>query len=188
MLLQPFLIELWSDEHESNFAVKLSTDQYDSFRAVITKNHDSGDNIIINNSNNIRFIKIVDQMCYDESFHYDWPFMLEKWIEAWKSGFRHSSSVVPEFPKCHQEDNNSSGEGILSFEQKFDNNTTTKRKGSTKKNRNNRRRRWQKPSVKCHYCNLAFYEDIERSAHEEMWHADKLKPKSGNNLICDHRG
>jgi hypothetical protein len=138
-LLQPFLIELWSNEYESSFAVKLSTDQEYSFRAIVTKNHDGSDS---------RFTKIVDQMYYDESFYYDWPFMLGRWIEAWKSGFRHSSSIVPEFLKWRQEDNNSSDEGILPFEQKFDSNT----KRPSKKNSKNHRR-WQKPSLKCHYCN-----------------------------------
>ncbi|MEW6605764.1 MAG: hypothetical protein AB1351_13910 [Thermoproteota archaeon] len=181
---QPFLIELWSDDDESSFAVKLSIDQEDSFRAIVTKNHDD------RSSRDSKFTKIVDQMYYDESFHYDWPFMLERWIEAWKSGFRHSSLIVPEFPKYHRVGNNSSDKGILSFERKVDNNTT-KRKVPSKKNSNNRRRRkWQKPRMKCHYCNLVFYDDIERSAHEEIWHANKLKPKSDSTTtpICDYRG
>jgi hypothetical protein len=95
LLPQPFLIELWSNEYENSFALKLSTDQEDSFRAIVTKNHDDG-------NSNSKFTKIVDMMYYDGSYHYDWSFMLERWIEAWKSGFRHSSSIVPEFLKRHQ--------------------------------------------------------------------------------------
>src|SRR5690606_22931215 len=82
MLLQT--IQLWSNKDESAFAVRLSTDQEDSFRAVVATNH---------HDSSSKFTKIADEMYYDESFHYDWPFMLERWIEAWNSGFRHSSSI-----------------------------------------------------------------------------------------------
>jgi len=140
--------------------VKLSTDHENSFRAIITKNQDDG-------SNN-KFTKIVDQMYFDESFHYDWPFMLERWIEAWKSGFRHSSSIiVPEF----QKDNNSSNKLILSFEQKLDDNT--KRKRPSKKNSNNHKKSWQKANLKCHYCGLTFVNKSGREDHGREWHAVK---------------
>lgn len=163
LLPQPFLIELWSDEHESSFALKLSTDQEDSFRATVTKNHDDG-------NSSSEFTKMVDMMYYDVSYHYDWSFMLGKWIEAWKSGFRHSSSIVPEFLKRHQKDNNSSDKGILSFEQKCDSNTKTKR--PSRENDNNHRSR-QKPSLKCRYCGLMFVSETGREDHEREWHAPK---------------
>jgi hypothetical protein len=163
LLPQPFLIELWSNEYESSFALKLSTDQEDSFRAIVTKNHDDG-------NSSSKFTKIVDMMYYDGSYHYDWSFMLERWIEAWKSGFRHSSSIVPEFLKRHQKGNNSSDKEILSFEQKSDSNTKTKR--PSRKNDNNHRSR-QKPSLKCRYCGLMFVSETGREDHEGEWHASK---------------
>ena len=163
LLPQPFLIELWSNEHESSFALKLSTDQEDSFRATVTKNHDDG-------NSSSKFTKIVDMMYYDGSYHYDWSFMLGKWIEAWKSGFRHSSSIVPEFLKRHQKGNNSSDKGILSFEQKCDSNGKTKR--PSRENDNNHRSR-QKPSLKCRYCGLMFVSETGREDHEKEWHASK---------------
>jgi hypothetical protein len=164
LLPQPFLIELWSNEHESIFALKLSTDQEDSFRATVTKNHDDG-------NSSSKFTKIVDMMYYDGSYHYDWSFMLGKWIEAWKSGFRHSSSIVPEFLKRHQKGNNSSDKGILSFEQKCDSNTKTKR--PSRENDNNHNRSRQKPSLKCRYCGLMFVSETGRGDHEKEWHASK---------------
>lgn len=157
LLLQPFLIELWSNEHESSFAVKLSADQLDSFRAIVK---------IRDNVSNSKFTKIVDVMYFDESYHYDWPFMLEKWIEAWKSGFRHSSSIIPEFQKS----DNTNDKGISSFEQKFDNNT----KRPLKRNSNNHKRNWQKPNLKCHYCGLLFVDERGREDHEREWHASKF--------------
>jgi hypothetical protein len=163
LLPQPFLIELWSNEYESSFAVKLSTDQEDSFRATVTKNHDDG-------NSNSKFTKIVDMMYYDGIYHYDWCFMLERWIEAWKSGFRHSSSIVPEFLKRHQKGNNSSDKEILSFGQKCDSNT--KRKRPSRENDNNHRSR-QKPSLKCRYCGLMFVSERGREDHEGEWHASK---------------
>jgi hypothetical protein len=165
LLPQPFLIELWSNEYESSFALKLSTDQEDSFRAIVTKDHDDG------NNSSSKFTKIVDMMYYDGSYHYDWSFMLEKWIEAWKSGFRHSSSIVPEFLKRDQKGNNSGGKGILSFEQKCDNNTKTKR--PSRENDNNHKRNRQKPSLKCRYCGLMFVSERGREDHGREWHASK---------------
>lgn len=165
------MIELWSNKDESIFGVKLSTDQEDSFRAIVSKSHYNG--------NNDKFIKIVDQMYYDESSHYDWPFMLEKWIEAWKSGFRHSASIIvpSEFQRRYSQENNDNSivntERILSFEQKPDGGNT---KRPRKKNNVNRK----KPSQKCHYCNLMFYDATGRSAHEETWHADKLLKYDGD--------
>jgi hypothetical protein len=164
LLPQPFLIELWSNEYESSFALKLSTDQEDSFRAIVTKNHDDG-------NSRSKFTKIVDMMYYDGSYHYDWSFMLGKWIEAWKSGFRHSSSIVPEFLKRHQKGNNSSDKEILSFEQKRDSNTKTKR--PSRENDNNHNRSRQKPSLKCRYCGLMFVSETGREDHEREWHASK---------------
>ena len=164
MLPQPFLIELWSNEYESSFALKLSTDQEDSFRATVTKKHDDG-------NSNSKFTKIVDMMYYDGSYHYDWSFMLERWIEAWKSGFRHSSSIVPEFLKRHQKADNSSDKEILSFGQKWDSNTKTKR--PSRKNDNNHKRSRQRPSLKCRYCGLTFVSERGREDHEREWHASK---------------
>jgi hypothetical protein len=160
------LIELWSNEYENSFALKLSTDQEDSFRAIVIKNHDDG-------NSNSKFTKIVDMMYYDGSYHYDWFFMLERWIEAWKSGFRHSSSILPEFLKRHQKGNNSSDKDILSFGQKCDSNTKTKR--PSRKNDNNHNRSRQRPSLKCRYCGLMFVSERGREDHEREWHASKYE-------------
>ncbi|MEP0826509.1 MAG: hypothetical protein HRF40_13585, partial [Nitrososphaera sp.] len=56
MLSPPPIIQLWSDKDESAFAVRLSTDQQDSFRAIVAMNHDD--------SNSGKFTKIADEMYY----------------------------------------------------------------------------------------------------------------------------
>lgn len=199
----PIIIQLWSNKDESAFAVRLSTDQQGCFRAiVVTVNH--------HDDNRSKFTKIADEMYYDESFHYDWPFMLERWIEAWKSGFMHSS-LTSALLRWNDAAANGKGMPSSSFRHESNNSEGSRSKGNVamallsepdvittmatrrqEKTRNSRisstrknRKRQKKPNLKCHYCNLMFYKETERSAHEETWHAGNkfllLKSNSNNN-------
>lgn len=61
-------IEIWSDEKEQDFGIKLSSDS--RFRAVTR--------------NNANFVKIVHSSPYFEGFRDMWEFALLNWVRLWQ--------------------------------------------------------------------------------------------------------
>lgn len=146
------IIQLWANSGETEFAIRLASDTI-AFRAY--------------SSNAADYVKVVDEMHEIDEQRIDWPFMLEKWIDAWKDGFRHSALSYGWKPQGAQRSTglrDHAPPSVLSAK---------RQKGGKSKARRKYRRR--KLTVKCRFCNLMFYDDVERSTHEKEWHADKSK-------------
>lgn len=140
-------IQLWSNTKETEFAIKLATDKI-GFRASTNESAD--------------YVKLADEILEPDGQHIDFPFMLEKWILAWKEGFRHSAASYEWRPQesMHRETGDFS-----SIFPDGDNNGKSGKPSS------------KRLLLKCDFCNLTFYYETERLAHEREWHQDKLKAR-----------
>ncbi|HVX03449.1 MAG TPA: hypothetical protein VHA09_09885 [Nitrososphaera sp.] len=152
------IIQLWTNSTETEFAIRLASDTI-AFRAC--------------SSNASDYVKVADEMYELDDQQIDWPFMLEKWIEAWKDGFRHSdlSYGWKQLQEARQNDAWRNGPApAIAF-------NGGQQKGGKKSRKKRRKYRRKILTVKCRFCNLMFYNDVERSVHEKEWHANKANAK-----------
>lgn len=150
------IIQLWTNSTETEFAIRLASDTI-AFRAC--------------SSNASDYVKVADEMHELDGQQIDWPFMLEKWIEAWKDGFRHSNlSYGWKLQEAKQKD---AGYRNLVLPTA----TSTEMQKDKKARKKRRKYRRKKLTVKCSFCNLMFYNDVERTTHEKEWHANKSKAR-----------
>ncbi|AIC15886.1 hypothetical protein [Nitrososphaera viennensis] len=149
------IIQLWTNSDETEFAIRRASDTI-GFRA--------------STSNTADYVKVADEMheMYDQQ-QIDWPFMLERWIASWKDGFRHSALLPPyewELQKGAERHAPAPPFSVSEIKQQ---------QGRRAKRRRKSRRK--KLTVKCRFCNLMFYNDVERLTHEKEWHPSKSEAK-----------
>lgn len=147
-------IQIWSNMRGSEFAIRLSTDIEDSFRAATRQEEN--------------YVKIVEETEYLHDMKYDWDYTLRYWVET-----HHNN-------KYHKNDDVIDSSSIFSERRENDNSTSLRVDLSSdyKKNSHSDRRKrasWLKLKLKCHYCGLMFSNEKERGNHEKEWHADKIR-------------
>jgi hypothetical protein len=141
------IIQLWSNFEETEFAIRPETEKT-GFRALT--NH------------NVRYVKVTDEIYGMDGIVIDWPFMLERWIIAYKEGFRHTD--LRHQSKLHQLDWSYHHNNNI---KSFSSTPRTSEKNKTKRRHKFKRR---KPGIKCNFCNLMFINDFERTVHQKEWH------------------
>ncbi|WP_148699725.1 hypothetical protein [Candidatus Nitrososphaera evergladensis] len=144
------MIQLWTNLDETEFAIKLASDAI-GFRASTSDTAD--------------YVKLIDEIHEMDDQQIDWPFMLGKWIASWKDGFRHSALQYGHRTQKSQKD---TAHDTLAY---FPASNIKQKRKRGKRRRKSRRR---KLDVRCRFCNLMFYNDVERATHEKEWHANKL--------------
>jgi hypothetical protein len=145
------IVQLWSNSDETEFAIRLFADRI-GFRASTNERAD--------------FVKVVDETYATDDEYIDWPFMLAKWISSWKEGFRHTA--LAQELKLH-EAKSKVGHGFATALV-----SREKRKARRPKKKKRRKAGRMKLDVKCDFCNLMFYDDAERLAHQREWHKGEL--------------
>jgi hypothetical protein len=144
------MIQLWTNLDETEFAIKLASDAI-GFRASTSDTAD--------------YVKLIDEIHEMDDQQIDWPFMLGKWIASWKDGFHHSA--LQHGHRTQKLQKGTAHDTLAYF-------PASNIKQKSKQGRRRRKSRRRKLDVKCRFCNLMFYNDVERATHEKEWHANKL--------------
>ncbi|MEO9363690.1 MAG: hypothetical protein ABI348_07300 [Nitrososphaera sp.] len=145
------IVQLWSNSGETEFAIRLSADEI-GFRASTDERAD--------------FAKVVDETYATDDEYIDWPFMLGKWVSSWKEGFRHSS-LAQELKLREAKKSKASHDFATA-------NISREKQKSRRSKKKRRKAGHKKLDIKCDFCNLMFYDDAERLAHQKEWHKDRL--------------
>lgn len=144
-------IQLRSDRTNSEFAICLS---------------DAPGAMLASTSPRVSYIKVVEETEYIDGQKYEWDFMLERWVESVRSGWRQQPLPPPAPPEpALTKQARALVEAVAA--------ASARKKGRGKKGAG-RRRKGAEPALKCHYCGLWFESEAKRADHEREWHPSKV--------------
>ena len=139
-------MELWSDDILSEFGLK-----FNSATVATTSN------------NSDVLVKMIDERPYKTGYNINWYYTLSQWIiyylaNKYLISLDSKISEAKDF-KIHSDENN---EVDVSSYIRINDIIKVKNKPPPK------------PGLKCHFCNLKYCLEEERTEHEEFWHSKKL--------------
>jgi hypothetical protein len=147
-------MQLWSDDILSEFAIK-----FNSVTVATTSN------------NSDVLVKMIDERPYKTGYNINWYYTLSQWVIYYLANkyliSLDSISQAKDF-KIHSDENN---EVDVSSYIRVNDIIKVKNKPPPK------------PGLKCHFCNLKYCLEEERTEHEEFWHSKKLNQSRMSNLI-----
>lgn len=168
-------IQIWSNANGSEFAIRLSTDIINSFRAA-TRHREKYD-------------RIVDETEYMHDMKYEWDYTLKYWVDTHHVGTVNTKTGVLENSHSNSTSNdgfilarNSISNNVLPIDEKFSDSallgfalsSVSKKESDMYKKK---RSAGSKPKLKCHYCGLMFSDELDRAGHEKEWHRDRITRK-----------
>ena len=113
--------------------------------------------IIVKTDDNVSYTNMIDETSYVTGYDINWHYTLAQWVIYYFSD-KYIARVK------------SSGDQPRAFVSQTSNNSTFVGRIGRKA-----REAKQKPELKCHFCNLKYCIEEERSEHEKFWHSKKLK-------------
>lgn len=148
-------MQLWSDDILSEFAIK-----FNSVTVATTSN------------NSDVLVKMIDERPYKTGYNINWYYTLSQWViyylaNKYLISLDSKISQAKDF-KIHSDENN---EVDVSSYIRVNDIIKVKNKPPPK------------PGLKCHFCNLKYCLEEERTEHEEFWHSKKLNQSRMSNLI-----
>lgn len=140
------LMELWSDDKLSEFAIKFNS------------------SIVAKTSENVNLVKMIDKYGYKVGYDFDWDYTLSRWVIYYLSS-KYAAILNAGTANWKKELLANTGmEGASTSLTSYINFTRSKSKCKT----------ILKVRLRCHFCNLKFLLEQERREHEEFWHHEKL--------------
>ena len=117
--------------------------------------------IVVTTSNNPdTIVKMIDECPYRPGYELDWHYTLSQWVVYYLANkftvlLDSKSSIQKEFNIRDEE---------IDVRSHYPVNPTIKLRNKPP----------PKPGLKCHFCNLKYCLEEERTEHEEFWHSKKL--------------
>lgn len=139
------LMELWSDNILSEFAIKFNSA------------------IVVSTSNNSDvLVKRLDERPYKTGYDFNWYYTLSQWVIYYLAN-KYVISLDSKISEAKEFKINSDENSEVDSSSYTQVNDTIKVKNKPA----------PKPGLKCHFCNLKYCLEEERNEHEEFWHSKR---------------
>lgn len=139
------LMELWSDNILSEFAIKFNS------------------SIVVSTSNNSDvLVKRLDERPHKTGYDFNWYYTLSQWVIYYLAN-KYVISLDSKISEAKEFKINSDENNEVDSSSYTQVNDTIKVKNKPA----------PKPGLKCHFCNLKYCLEEERNEHEEFWHSKR---------------
>lgn len=138
-------MELWANESLSEFAIKFDSDT------------------VVKTSGDANISRMIDNAHFKSGYDFDWHYTLSEWVVYYLTNKYLANNYTNETGSKSSKQKSNAG--------KLDNYLSTyvdKLKLRVK------RKTVPKRGLKCHYCNLKYCLEEERTEHEGFWHGNKV--------------